>query len=96
MLKLVERHDALTRWIDAHRDDTIVCFSDDPTDLDSYLFLPWSEAAERIKPECKGNVSFFDDPTMWEYAAGCPGSDRCYLAFDTKSDAELVAGKHES
>jgi hypothetical protein len=105
MLELVERHEALTSWIEKHADQTIVCFSNDSTDLDSYGYgygyvdngedgygRCYMETCKCLSEdylkqhECK--YSSFEDPTMWDYMAGFPGSERYYVAFENKADAE--------
>lgn len=102
MLELVERHRDLTNWIEKHAGATFVCFSTDPSDLDSYGY-PYDADGKRALAQCFYSKSFadgwlkqhemvkassFDDPTMWEYAPGYPGSYRHYVAFATKTDAE--------
>jgi hypothetical protein len=99
MLELVQRHDALTNWVARHRDRTIICFSDDPSDLDAYGLGycntydgRWGEmtkcaaivGATIEKHGYKVAFAEFEDATMWEYAGGILGSDRYYVAFKDK------------
>jgi hypothetical protein len=93
-LELVKRHDALTDWIEAHKNQTFVCFSDDTTDDGAFPY-PYGPDAAAVKEwcaehDCDDDESDFDDLTMWEYAAQCPGSNRHYMAFKTSSDAGSI------
>jgi hypothetical protein len=104
MLELVERHEALTNWVEKHEDETIVCFSNDPTDLDSYgydynhldggeegyiKYCKQPEADSLKQHECK--TSAFDDPTMWDYAAECPGSDLTHPLISPPTETRQTA-----
>ena len=88
MLKLAERHEALTKWVETHKDETIIVVSDAwakyglTWENDGYHFRPGLDLAEWLKREHKG-FSHSYDPPIWDH-----DFERCYIAFETKMDAE--------
>jgi hypothetical protein len=102
MLDLVDRHNDLTTWIEKNAKQTILCFGNDATDLDAYGAGCYVLSAdddkgivhygrldqEYMEYQCKSKLSCFDDPTMWDHCAEIDGSDRFYIAFETKEDAD--------
>jgi hypothetical protein len=101
-LDLVNRHNDLTGWIEKRKEQTILCFSNDATDLDAYGagcdvlsadddngIVHYGKLDQQYTEyQCKSKLSCFDDPTMWDYCAEIDGSDRFYIAFETKEDAD--------
>lgn len=100
VIALQNRHDKLCNWLwhQNRRNNTIICFSDDPSDLDSHGLGYWdkdincmAKCAEIVDGTIEHHqykVDTFEDATLWEYAANCPGSERYYVAFKDKDEAE--------